>query len=277
MPAFVGYAAAFFLVLASGLGIVFAVAYVRVGGDRGKLQAAASAFAISAPGLMSGALANAIALSGVAFGAARLERSPAAARLRLGPSRATRLGVGAVVGGLIGLSFATGAASDLLGVRGGGVMDTLADALRAPSASRFALAIATIALAPGFAEEVFFRGFMETRLRASWGPRAAIVVTAAAFGLIHLDPVQGVLAFVAGLFLGWSVERLGGIRPAVAAHATNNSIFVALAALPSNETSRGAAMVALIAGSALAAVSIKLLQSPRARRDEPLRASTRAS
>ena len=58
----------------------------------------------------------------------------------------------------------------------------------------------------------------------------AIVVASAAFGLIHLDPVQGSVAFAAGLFQGWVVDRFGGQRPRRSWRiVTNNVIFVAIA------------------------------------------------
>src|ERR1019366_8794667 len=121
-------------------------------------------------------------------------------------------------------------ATELAGVRGSGVMDTMSQALRGPSAGRFVAAVLTIGVAPGFAEEIFFRGNMQTRLVASWGRWPGIGATAGAFGLIHLDLVQGSLAFVAGLYLGWIVERFGGVRPTIAAHVANNTLFVTLAA-----------------------------------------------
>jgi len=143
-------------------------------------------------------------------------------------------------------------------------MDALAVSLQDPSAGRFAAAVFAIGVAPGFAEETFFRGFLQTRLTASWGSWPAIVVTAAAFGLLHLDPVQGSLAFVAGLFLGWVVERLGGIRPSILAHVTNNAIFVALAAFGSTgQASPAAQIVVIAAGTCVCLGAIALLRSSR--------------
>nr|BAL59181.1 hypothetical protein HGMM_OP3C336 [Candidatus Acetothermum autotrophicum] len=49
-----------------------------------------------------------------------------------------------------------------------------------------------------------------------------MVVTALFFGVIHLDIVQGVLAFVIGLYLGYLTVRSGSIFPAIVAHGVNN-------------------------------------------------------
>jgi membrane protease YdiL (CAAX protease family) len=252
---------AFVLALVSSVLLVFAVALARVGGQRSRLQAEANAFAMSAPGLMAGALANAVVLAAVAFVAAWLMGRPIGPRLRLGPTRATALGMVESSVGMVGLSFACGALSELLGVRGSGVMDAMAQALQSPSPVRFVAAVAAIGIAPGFAEETFFRGLMQTRLVASWGRWPAIVTTSAAFGLIHLDPVQGSLAFVAGLFLGWVVERAGGVRPTIVAHLVNNAIFVALASFgPPEESSRGREIAIALVGAAVWIGSIALLR-----------------
>jgi uncharacterized protein len=264
-PAIVTYAATFVLALVSSTLLVFVVAFVRTGGERSRLQAVAYDFALSAPGLMAGALVNALILGAAAFGAARLVgRSPGDA-LRLRPSRASPLGWLAVSAGLVGLNFAGGTVSELLHLRGSGVMDTLSLSLRGPSIRRFVAALLAIGVAPGFAEEAFFRGFLQTRLAASWGRWPAIVATAAGFGLIHLDPVQGSLAFIAGLFLGWVTERVEGVRPSILAHVTNNAIFVALSAYGSGSPGSRSAQIALVAaGTCLCGAAIMLLRSRRA-------------
>jgi membrane protease YdiL (CAAX protease family) len=122
-----------------------------------------------------------------------------------------------------------------------------------------------IGVAPGFAEETFFRGFLQTRLAASWGRWPAIVVSAGAFGLLHFDVVQGSVAFIGGLYLGAVADRFGGIRPSILAHVTNNAIFVTVAAFGDVETpSRAWHMGALFAGVVLWIAAVAALRSPRA-------------
>ena len=187
------------------------------------------------------------------------------AQLRLGATRARPVGLVAACAGLLGLSFACGAARELLQLRGTGGMDAVAEVLENPSAGTFAAAVVAIGVVPGFAEETFFRGFLQTRLAASWGPGPAIVVAAAAFGLIHIDPVQGMVAFTAGVFLGWVVERFGGIRPSVLAHVTNNVVFVGVAGFSSGAGGPPARQIAILcAGSALCVAAILVLRSSRA-------------
>jgi membrane protease YdiL (CAAX protease family) len=211
---------------------------------------------------MASALVDAGVLAVVTVCSALLQGKEIVARLRLGPTRATAVGMTSAVVGMIGLSFACGAASELIGVRGGGVMDTLARALQSLSPGQFAIALVTIGLAPGLAEETFFRGLIQTQLAARWGRWPAIVAASFGFALIHLDPVQGALAFFAGLYLGWLVERFGSIRASIVAHASNNMIFVTIGVFGGggSSTRRGALAVAAI-GAAMWASCMTVLRS----------------
>jgi membrane protease YdiL (CAAX protease family) len=184
------------------------------------------------------------------------------ARLRLAPTRASVAGLGAAVFGMAALSLACGAARDLLGLSGVGTMAAIASALERPSPAKLVVGLVTIAITPAIAEEALFRGLLQTPLTVRWGRWPAIVVTALGFGLAHFDFVQGTVAFVAGLFLGWVVERFGGIRPAIAAHALNNAAFVLLASFGSPGVgSRAENVLLLAAGSLVSIGSIAVLRS----------------
>ncbi len=67
---------------------------------------------------------------------------------------------------------------------------------------------------------------MQTRLSARWGAWPGILASAALFGLMHMDRIHSPSAFLIALYLGWLVHRTGSIRPAIAAHAVNNSLWV---------------------------------------------------
>jgi membrane protease YdiL (CAAX protease family) len=110
-------------------------------------------------------------------------------------------------------------------------MEDIASSLSHATPLVFALAILLVGVLPGIAEETFFRGLMQTRLASRLGRWPGILITAFLFGLIHADRVQSPLAFGLGIFLGWTVECLGGIRPSVLAHAVNNALFVTAACL----------------------------------------------
>ena len=265
--ALVAYVAALGLVNSASTLLVLGVAVARSSGDRARLPEEAANFALSAHGMMSVALINATILVVVALLAARPRSENLATRLRLGPTAASPLGIAAAIAAMIGLSIACGSASELLGIRETGVMDRVARALERPTPTGFVLALVSIGLAPGLAEETFFRGLLQPWLSARWRRWPSIVATSVGFGVMHGDPVQGSLTFIAGLLLGWTAERLGGVRPTIAAHAVNNTAFVVLSSVGSTEPGDARARVALlVAGAASCAASVAVLRSRMATR-----------
>jgi len=247
--------------------LVLSVALERTSGHKARVAEEAASFALSAAGLMSVAFVNASVLLAVALLAAHPRGESVATTLRLGSTRATPIGVTAAIVGMVGLSFGCATAGELLGVRAGGVMDRVARALEKPTPAELVLAVVTIGLSPAFAEETFFRGLMQPWLTSRGRRWPAIVATSFGFGIMHLDPVQGSLAFLAGVFLGWTAERLGGVRPTIAAHTVNNVIFVVLSSIGSSDPgSRRAKIVVLALGATAWAVSVAVLRSRQALR-----------
>ena len=246
------YAVAVSLVLVVTTLVVSCVGWLRSGNDPSRTATEATQFALSAAGIMTAAGVSSGVLAAVALVTARLQTRDVLVRLRLAPTRASAAGLVATIVGMAGLSLACGAASDLLGERGQGAMGMISHALERPTPGRLMVAIATIAIAPGVAEEMFFRGMVQTTLTSRAGRWPSIIVTALGFGLMHLDPRQGVVAFVAGLFLGWVSERFGGIRPSMAAHICNNGAFVLLASFGSETDSTKGGDLVVIAGGLIA-------------------------
>jgi membrane protease YdiL (CAAX protease family) len=279
-PALLAFAAAFVFTLVANTILIVAVGAARTGAFSSRAADEAQRYALSGPGLAAQAALSASVFACLALAVARIvdpsgrARSgeanagwtAVAMRLRLGASRATTAGILAAVAGMLGLSLACGAVADLLSVRSSGaVMGAIAHEMRASSPAKLALATAAIGVAPGVAEEIFFRGLVQGRLVAAWGSAGGIVGAALAFGLTHVEPAHAALAFVAGLFLGWTAERLGGIRPTMLAHSVNNSAFVLLAAV-SSAASRRAEVAAAVGGAVVWALATAVLASPRARR-----------
>lgn len=87
--------------------------------------------------------------------------------------------------------------------------------------------VSLVVVAP-VSEELVFRGVLLRGLQARYGPRAAIVGSAAAFALVHLlDPnllLAMPLFFVLGLALGHAAVRTGRLGRAVALHAGFNLV-----------------------------------------------------
>jgi membrane protease YdiL (CAAX protease family) len=265
-PVFVAYVAAFLLALFASAAYLLVPVVWRVGWKPARVADEASAFAFTAPGLLGAALVSAVMLLAVTLLTARLMGGGVATRVGTGPTRARPLGIAAALVGLAGLSLACGSAAQLAGLGKAGVTESIALALHSSSPLRITLAVLCLGVAPAFAEEGFFRGLMQTRLRARWSRWPAILVTALAFGMFHVDPVQGSEAFVAGVFFGWVVDRFGGIRPTIAAHAFNNAMFVVFASLASSgdEGTRAGTIGILVGGLASCAAAAAVIRSRHA-------------
>jgi membrane protease YdiL (CAAX protease family) len=83
-----------------------------------------------------------------------------------------------------------------------------------------------VAVLPGVAEELLFRGYVQTRLCQRWRPVAAIAVSAGIFSLAHLDPVHALGVLPLGIWLGLIAWRADSIWPAIACHIMNNAVAV---------------------------------------------------
>ena len=82
-----------------------------------------------------------------------------------------------------------------------------------------------VVLAP-LVEEVIFRGMLLSRLRRSFGRWASILISAAAFALIHLIDPNAVFAvpslFLVGIGLGWYALPYGDLSVPIFVHAGVN-------------------------------------------------------
>ena len=172
------------------------------------------------------------------------------ARLRLQGGRTSPGVLVAATVGAVALSEVLNTLISLLGLAETGTVGALSRALQTAHGSSLAVALVVVALLAGFAEELFFRGFMQTRFAERWKPRMAGLVAAAFFGLMHMDPVHAPLAFALGLWLGFVCERSGSLWPALLAHVTNNAVAT-LAASASLPLYTVAIAVVLFAGCAV--------------------------
>ena len=92
---------------------------------------------------------------------------------------------------------------------------------------RIVIVFCAVVMAP-LAEEVFFRGLLQSMLRHHMGrPWAAVTITSAAFAAVHWSTPQDLLAlFALSLVLGYNYERTGRLVPAIAIHALFNTIAI---------------------------------------------------
>ena len=70
---------------------------------------------------------------------------------------------------------------------------------------------------------------------------------------------------MAGLFLGWMVERFGGVRPSILAHVPNNATFVTFASFgTAGQPPRSVEIAGIVIGSVVWVGSVAVLRSSRA-------------
>jgi len=81
-----------------------------------------------------------------------------------------------------------------------------------------------VALTPAICEEILFRGFALRPLEKAFGGKWAIILTAIAFAIVHLDFVRLVPTFALGLAFGYTAIKTRSIFPSMVLHLLNNSI-----------------------------------------------------
>lgn len=182
---------------------------------------------IALPMLLVGSLAASAAL---VMTIAVAVRPLDAQRLRLLPGHETGMALVLVIVGTLALGQVLGSATAIAGLDGVGTMAEIRRVLAGARGSDLFAAVLVIGPIAGAAEEIFFRGFMQTALRAAWRPPVAVTVTAVAFALPHIEPIHMTLALALGLWLGAVTERTGSALPAVAAHVVNNAVSALLTA-----------------------------------------------
>jgi membrane protease YdiL (CAAX protease family) len=114
-----------------------------------------------------------------------------------------------------------------------------------PRGRRERTVFALLAVTAGVCEELLLRGFGIAYLRWLWpdAPRMAlIVITAAAFGLMHLyqGPRGVVLTGLVGGYLAWLVLSTGSLVPAMVMHALLDLRVLALPDLDSTDSAGSA-------------------------------------
>ncbi len=105
-------------------------------------------------------------------------------------------------------------------------MDVLRDLLWAESIQEMIAALFVVAVLPGVAEELIFRGVVQPSMIERFGPKAGIALTALFFATYHLNPWTFVPIFIVGLVFGTLVYWSGSVWAGVLAHFGANSLAV---------------------------------------------------
>lgn len=184
----------------------------------------------SPSGFLGSLLATMIVFALVAVTAAALSPVPWRKRLRLRAVGVSPLAVLVTLCGILAVGFVLDALDTLEALPQSPVLEMLGGFVATLSGPTLWAAVLVIGIAPGIAEELLFRGYIQTRLSKRWGPAWAILATSLLFGLNHWDLVQGTFAVAIGIYLGYLTERTGTIWPAMFCHAANNALATLAAA-----------------------------------------------
>ena len=252
-PVFVAFVLAVLVVLV--LNVMLLMVFPRAMTEQG----------LTLGGICASAGVTSMALLGVSVGFALASRGDT--RQSLGLRRGGRLPAAATVIAaltLTALSLCFAVTSELFGHSETGALGAIQRSLVGAPAGAFVLALVCLALLPAVAEELFFRGFLQVRLRARLGPRWAVGVSSALFGLFHMDLRQGLYAAAAGLLLGVLAERFGHLGVPILAHGTNNLVGLLLTRFAVAPEGRGAKLAMATTLALVGALGVlALLRLPR--------------
>jgi membrane protease YdiL (CAAX protease family) len=202
------------------------------------------------PGLLAISLSNS---SGLLLTLLLVVRPLNAARFRLLPGWETGPTLAVMALGLLALSQALESLTSVLGLADRGSLVEIRQVLQGTGGPDLFGAVLVLGVAAGASEEIFFRGYMQSRLREHWSAAAAVIATSTAFAALHVDVsgVHMVLALALGVYLGFVVEVSGSTLPAIVCHVVNNVVYTLQTALGVTVVGRDANLVAAALGAAL--------------------------
>jgi membrane protease YdiL (CAAX protease family) len=127
-------------------------------------------------------------------------------------------------------------------------------------------AVLVIGLGPGIGEELWCRGFLGRGLVGRYGPVLGVVFTSFFFGLLHVDPAQGLAVMLMGLWLHFVYLTSRSLWLPMLLHFLNNALAVVASRIPALkdvDEAPGAIHLVVYAGAAvlLAVVGWALYQS----------------
>ena len=135
-------------------------------------------------------------------------------------------------------------------------------------ADDIAIVLLVRALVPALCEELLHRGLLLSALAPRLGRGLAVIVTAALFALIHLEPARMVSASLIGLLAGTLAVWSRSVGPAIALHAVNNAaaLLVGMGGWPAlNRAIGGRPDLALAVACGLVGAGIGLAWAGRQR------------
>lgn len=185
--------------------------------------------------------------------------------LRLQPGWESGRALGMMVIGILALGQALDSLTTLVGLGDRSAIATIRSVLQQAAGADLFGAVIVIGVLAGTAEEIFFRGYMQTRLRQRWSAPVAIAATSLCFSVLHIDPsgLHVALAFALSLYLGFVTELTGSALPAIVCHVVNNIVYTLQTALGGTVSDTRTNVVLAAVGGALFIAVIFWLRTVR--------------
>ena len=98
--------------------------------------------------------------------------------------------------------------------------------LSSDTVPEFVFVAMVVAVVPAFAEELYFRGLVQSLFGRAWTPFWGAMVSGVLFGLFHLNPFDVVGLIGLGLFFGYVRYRSASMVPPIFLHFLNNMLAV---------------------------------------------------
>jgi membrane protease YdiL (CAAX protease family) len=162
--------------------------------------------------------------------------------------------IAALAVGTLGLSHALDALLALSGLYAESALAGFARSVHGARGLPLLAALLSIGLLPALAEELLCRGLLQRSLLPRLGAAPAILISALAFGALHVEPIHASFAVLLGAYLGLAGHWSGSVLAPLACHAANNlaALGVAVRSGPSLSGSPGdLALGLLLAAAAL--------------------------
>ena len=194
-------------------------------------------------------LLMALLLAGITGSAAALSPVPWRRRLRLVRPPLTWHGWLVVLTGTLAVAYALNAGLDLLGLQDAAAASRTAGQLRSLSGPLLAVGVVLMGTAAAVVEELFFRGYAQSRLVERWGVWRGILWAAALNAVLQFKPPQVAATFITAVWLGTVTERAGSVWPTLLTRSLlmTAATFLAATRPRAGDTSSPAGLVAALA------------------------------
>ena len=86
--------------------------------------------------------------------------------------------------------------------------------------------LVVVAVVGPFSEEIFFRGFLYSAFKKSWGVNAALFLSSLFFAVVHLELYSFIPLMIIGWILAYLFEKTKSLMPAIFLHGVYNLILI---------------------------------------------------